>query len=169
VQRIKGHLKVSFPNPSTTKRSVIGHVWLAGVEFSAINDIGTCKDTCDLESISSDIIAAYQQIILGAHSQNIRVYGATITPFGGFSYATLDTERARQAVNRWIRIRGHFDAVIDFDAVLRDANNWPNLSPISDSGDHLHPTDIGYKAMADSIDPNLFDERRTPTLPSCRD
>jgi lysophospholipase L1-like esterase len=141
--------------------------WLIVLE--GVNDIGTCKDACDLESVSRDIIAAYQQIILRAHSQNIRVYGATITPFGGSAYATPETERARQAVNRWIRTRGHFDAVIDFDPVLRTPNNWSNLSPISDSGDHLHPNDAGYKAMADSIDPKLFDKRRITLRPSCRD
>lgn len=128
--------------------------WLVVLE--GVNDIGTCTNACDLDSTANDIIVAYQQIILRAHSQNIRVYGATITPFGGSFYATPETERARQTVNRWIRTSGGFDAVIDFDAVTRDSKNPSNLSSELDSGDHLHPADAGYKAMGDSIDLKRF-------------
>jgi lysophospholipase L1-like esterase len=131
--------------------------WLILLE--GVNDIGTCKDNCDLDSLANDIIVAYQQIILRAHSQNMRVYGATITPFGGSSYATPETERARQTVNRWIRTSGCFDAVIDFDAVIRDSNSSPNLSRGSDSGDHLHLNATGYKALGDSIDLKLFEQK----------
>jgi lysophospholipase L1-like esterase len=128
--------------------------WLIVLE--GVNDIGTCQNPCDLGSVANDIISAYQQIILQAHSKNIRVYGATITPFGGSPYANLQTEQARQTVNHWIRTSGRFDAVIDFDAALKDSNNPSNLSSGSDSGDHLHPGDAGYKVMADSINLKLF-------------
>jgi lysophospholipase L1-like esterase len=95
-------------------------------------------------------------IILRAHSHDIRIYGATIMPFGGSSYSTPQAERARQTVNRWIRTSGRFDAVIDFDAVTRDPKNPSQLSAQADSGDHLHPADAGYKIMADSINLQLF-------------
>jgi len=109
-----------------------------------------------MESMARDIIGAYQQIVVRAHSQNIRVYGATITPFGASFYATPEAERARQTVNSWIRSSGSFDAVIGFDAVTRNPSNPSNLSVASDSGDHLHPADAGYKAMGDAIDLKLF-------------
>ena len=128
--------------------------WL--VVFEGVNDIGTCEGGCDLDSTTKDMIRAYRQIILRAHSQSIRVYGATITPFGGSFYATPETERARQAVNHWIRTSGSFDAVIDFDAATRDPDHPSNLSGNVDSGDHLHPANAGYKMMADSVDLNLF-------------
>ena len=128
--------------------------WLVVLE--GVNDIGTCTSACDLDSTAKDMITAYQQIIVRAHSQNICVYGATITPFGGSFYATPEAERARQAVNHWIRTSGSFDAVIDFDAATRDPNHPANLSGKADSGDHLHPADAGYKLMADSVDLNLF-------------
>jgi lysophospholipase L1-like esterase len=132
----------------------------AGVRWvvvqEGVNDIGTCKDACDIESIAKDIIGAYEQIIERAHSHNVRVYGATITPFGGSFYSTPEAERARETVDGWIRTSGRFDAVIDFDAVTRNPNNPANLSTWADSGDHLHPADAGYKAMADSIDLRLF-------------
>jgi len=128
--------------------------WLVVLE--GVNDIGTCKDGCDMESLAKEIIGAYQQIIARAHSKNIRVYGATITAFGGSSYATPQAEQARQTVDNWIRTGGRFDAVIDFDAVTRDPNDPSRLSQQSDSGDHLHPADAGYKAMGDSIDLKLF-------------
>jgi lysophospholipase L1-like esterase len=131
-----------------------GARWLIVLE--AVNDIGACKENCDLDSIASDIIGAYRQIIVRVHSHKIKVYGATITPFGGSFYASPGAERARQAVNQWIRTSGQFDAVIDFDAATRDPNNPSNLSAASDSGDHLHPNDSGYKAMASSFDLKLF-------------
>jgi len=59
-------------------------------------------------------------------------------------------------VNAWIRTSGEFDAVIDFDQVVRDPAHPTKLLPAFDSGDHLHPNDAGYKAMADSIDLRLF-------------
>ncbi len=130
--------------------------WL--VVFEGVNDIGTCTGACDIDSTAKDIIAAYRQIILRAHSHNICVYGATITPFGGSFYATPEAERARQTVNRWIRTGGHFDAVIDFDAATRDPNNPSKLSAQVDNGDHLHPADAGYKIMAASVDVKLFEK-----------
>jgi lysophospholipase L1-like esterase len=128
--------------------------WLIVLE--GVNDIGTCKDTCDLDSIARDLIAAYVQIILRAHSHGIRAYGATIMPFGESFYATPEREIARQKVNQWIRTGGQFDAVIDFDAITRDSQNPSHLSAIADSGDHLHPADPGYKVMGDAIDLKLF-------------
>jgi len=128
--------------------------WL--VVFEGINDIGTCKSPCDLDSVAKDITSAYRQIIVRAHSQSIRVYGATLTPFGGSFYATPEAERARQAVNGWIRTSGWFDVVIDFDAVTRDPNHPSNLSAEADSGDHLHPADAGYRIMGNSIELKLF-------------
>jgi len=128
--------------------------WL--VVFEGVNDIGTCTNACDPDSTANDIIAAYNQIILRAHSQSIHVYGATITPFGNSFYATPDAERARQKVNAWIRASGGFDAIIDFNAVTRDPNNPSNLSRGMDSGDHLHPGPAGYKAMGDSVALKLF-------------
>lgn len=134
--------------------SQAGVRWL--VLFEGANDIGTCTHACDSDSNAREIIAAYRQIILRAHSHDIRVYGATITPFGGHPYSTPESERARETVNQWIRTSGAFDAVIDFDVLARDANNHSQLSPTLDSGDHLHLSDDGYKFMAQSINLRLF-------------
>ena len=106
--------------------------------------------------MATNLIAAYEQIIDQAHARNIRVYGATITPFGGSFYDQPGHEAAREAVNHWIRTSGKFDAVIDFDAAMRDPQNPSHLLPAADSGDHLHPNEAGYKIMADAIDLKLF-------------
>jgi lysophospholipase L1-like esterase len=133
--------------------------WL--VLFEGVNDIGTCKELCDMDATINDIIFGYEQIVLRAHSHGIRVYGATITPFGGSFYATAVAERARQTLNNWIRTSGSFDAVLDFDRLTRDPNRPENLLPSFDSGDHLHPGDEGYRAIARSIDLGLFQENGT--------
>jgi lysophospholipase L1-like esterase len=133
-----------------------GAHWL--VLFEGVNDIGTCKNGCDMAAVAQEMIGAYQQIIVRAHVHGIRVYGATITPFGESFYASPGAERARQTVNQWIRSSGRFDAVIDFDAALRDSSNPSNLSSEADSGDHLHPADAGYQRMADSIALKIFEK-----------
>jgi lysophospholipase L1-like esterase len=106
-----------------------------------------------------DLINAYRQLISRAHAHGVKVIGATITPFEGFvipGYYSESKEAFRQSVNQWIRTSGSFDAVIDFDAVLRDPDHPSRLLPRFASRDHLHPNDIGYQAMADAIDHALF-------------
>ncbi len=66
------------------------------------------------------------------------------------------SEADRQAVNDWIRAAGHFDAVIDFDAVVRDPQPPDRLLPAYDCGDHLHPSPAGYRAMGEAVQLSLF-------------
>jgi lysophospholipase L1-like esterase len=106
-----------------------------------------------------ELIFAYRQLISRAHAHGIKLIGATISPCEGFvipGYYSESKEAVRQAVNRWIRTSGSFDAVIDFDAVLRDPDHRSRLLPRFASPDHLHPNDLGYKAMADAIDLAIF-------------
>jgi lysophospholipase L1-like esterase len=104
------------------------------------------------------VIASYQQIVLRAHAHGLRVFGATITPYTDSDYYHSGplSEVDRQTVNQWIRAKGHFDAVIDFDAVVRDPEHPDRLLPAYDCGDHLHPSPAGYKAMGESIPLDLF-------------
>ncbi|HUA67935.1 MAG TPA: SGNH/GDSL hydrolase family protein [Candidatus Saccharimonadales bacterium] len=127
--------------------------WL--IVFEGVNDIGGSRGTNS--QVAQKLIAAYQKFIDQAHERNIRVYGATITPFGGSFYDSAAHEAARQIVNDWIRTSGKFDAVIDFDAVIRDPQRPLHLLPAADSGDHLHPNERGYKMMADAINLKLFE------------
>ena len=135
--------------------------WLIVLE--GINDIGTRVSNGDQNeqpATAQDMIAAYGQIILRAHAHRILVYGATLLPYSGAFYYSPDGEADRQAVNRWIRTSGKFDGVIDFDLAARDPRNPSRLAAAEDSGDHLHPADAGYKALADAIDLRLFRNAR---------
>ncbi len=127
--------------------------WLIILE--GINDIGGSRPE-DSAKVASDLIAAYKNMIDSAHAKGIRVYGATMTPFGGSFYDKPGHEFAWKTVNDWIRNSGRFDAVIDFDAAMRDTKNPLHLSPGLDSGDHLHPNEKGYQVMANAIELNLF-------------
>ncbi len=104
------------------------------------------------------ILASYQQIIARAHAHGLRVFGATITPYVGSDYYHPGplSEADRQAVNAWIRTPGHFDAVVDFDRVVRDPLHPDRILQPYDSGDHLHPSPAGYKAMGEAIPLSLF-------------
>jgi lysophospholipase L1-like esterase len=69
-------------------------------------------------------------------------------------------ESDRQAINVWVRAQGHFDAVIDFDQVVRDPQQPDRLLPAYDCGDHLHPNPAGYRALGDAIPLGLFAQQR---------
>lgn len=131
--------------------------------FEAINDLGALSrqptsTPADHALLVHRLLAAYNQIIDRAHAHNITVLGATITPDVGSDYyhPGPESEADRQALNRWIRTPGHFDAVLDFDQAIRDPAQPSRLLPAFDSGDHLHPSPAGYKKLADSIPLTLF-------------
>lgn len=129
------------------------------IVFEGVNDIGTADATPEAAAqVTADLIGAYEQIVTRAHAQGIRVYGATLTPLGGNEYDDPAgvRESARQAVNRWIRTSGRFDAVIDFDRAVRDPHEPRRLLPAYDTGDHLHLNPAGYKVLADSVPVGLF-------------
>lgn len=130
------------------------------IVWEGVNDIGTADATqAAQQQVASDIIAAYQQMIDRAHAQGIKVYGATITPFGGnglYDDPNGYREAARQTVNRWIRTSHAWDAVLDFDAAVRDPASPRQINPVYDVGDHLHMTPAGYGVIAASIRANLF-------------
>jgi lysophospholipase L1-like esterase len=135
-----------------------------------INDIGWPDSILEPNApapSAEDVIAGYQQLIARAHLHGMRIIGATLTPFEDTfkgsplsDYYSAAKEQKRQAVNKWIRESGAFDGVIDFDAVVRDPNRPSFIRADYDSGDHLHPNDAGYKAMAESIDLQLLRGRR---------
>jgi lysophospholipase L1-like esterase len=131
--------------------------------FEGVNDLGGLARTEEVTSaehaaLVQRVLAAYQQIIERAHAHGVRLFGATITPYVGSDYyhPTPLSEADRQAVNNWIRTPGHFDAVIDFDTVVRDPQQPDRLLPAYDCGDHLHPSPAGYRAMGESIPLSLF-------------
>jgi lysophospholipase L1-like esterase len=145
--------------------------WLIVLE--GINDIGNLGrgpqtpptegvhvPRADHEALVHNITAAYAQIIARAHAHGIRVIGATILPYVGCFYTKRNPEGEadRKAINDWIRAAGHFDAVIDFDKVTRDADHPEQMLPAYDSGDHLHPSPAGYAAMAEAIPLVLFSD-----------
>jgi lysophospholipase L1-like esterase len=105
---------------------------------------------------TDDVITGYRQLIARAHERGVRVYGTTIAPFEGAEISTPEGESARQTVNEWIRTGGAFDAVLDFDAVWRDPDRPSRIREDFHCGDHLHGSDAGYQALADSIDLSLF-------------
>jgi lysophospholipase L1-like esterase len=114
------------------------------------------------EVTAEQIIQGHRQIIDRAHALGLRIYGATLNPiegiagFPGFYSAALELKR--QAVNQWIRTSKAYDAFVDVDLVLRDPNHPTRILPAFDSGDHGHPNDAGYRAMADATDLSLFSD-----------
>ena len=112
-----------------------------------------------LAPTAEDLISGYQQLIARAHMHGIKIIGVTLTPFGGTDlpgYYSETKELVRTAVNKWIRASDAFDAVIDFDAALRDPAKPEQVRRDCVSKDNIHPNDKGHRVMADSIDLELF-------------
>ncbi|HKO20328.1 MAG TPA: SGNH/GDSL hydrolase family protein [Acidobacteriaceae bacterium] len=145
------------------------------IVLEGINDIGTLSREHEVPATEHDalirhIIAAYEQMIVRAHTHGIKVFGATILPFvgSGYYHPGSAAEADREAINAWIRAPGHFDAVIDLDKVTRDPEHPERLRTPFDSGDHLHPSPEGYAAMANAIPLSLFSSKGGETRHSAR-
>jgi lysophospholipase L1-like esterase len=102
------------------------------------------------------LIAGHQQLVTRAHAGGLKAIGATLTPFEGQSHYNATRENARKRFNDWMRSAGVYDAVVDFDLALRDPARATRLKAAYDSGDHLHPNDAGYQAMAQALPLTLF-------------
>ena len=131
------------------------------VVLEGINDLGLPGSFLPVsETVSAtEIIVGLSQLAERAHEKGLKIFAGTLTAFEGTvfpGYFTPEKEIKRQAVNYWIRTNKVFDGVIDFDLATRDPANPTRLLPAYDSGDHLHPNDAGYKAMADFVDLALF-------------
>ncbi|RHZ45539.1 SGNH/GDSL hydrolase family protein [Aspergillus thermomutatus] len=154
---------------SRLDRDVLAH---SGVRyamiFEGVNDIGVAgTDPAEQRLVGDRLLVAFAQIAARVHAAGIPVFGATITPFGTPAtsnytqpYSSGERERTRQRVNEFIRTSGVFDAVLDFDAVLRDPKAQGQLAEEYDSGDHLHPNVKGYQALADRFPLEVFDRFR---------
>jgi lysophospholipase L1-like esterase len=124
--------------------------------LEGVNDIGygqqrTADTLPHTDVTAAQIIAGDEQLIADAHALGLRIFGATILPFAGARYWTAAGELKREAVNRWILTSGAFDGVIDTAAAVADPADPERLNPAYDSGDHLHPNDAGYRAIANAI------------------
>jgi lysophospholipase L1-like esterase len=138
--------------------SIAGVQWVVLLE--GINDINFRGRVDGPDSLTSDeLIAGYRQIIERSHTHGIRVVGATLTPEEGVPTMSERGEKIRQTANEWIRTSGFFDAVVDFDAVIRDPSRPIRMRPEFDPGDHIHPNDGGNQAMADAFDLKTFETK----------
>ena len=138
------------------------------IVFEGINDIGVGYAPKDGPSArffppnagppptAEDLIAADRQMIARAHELGVKIYGATIAPYEGAAYASPEGDKVREAVNHWIRTSHAFDGVLDFDKALRDPAHPARIRDGFHAGDHLHGSDAGYHAVANSIDLTLF-------------
>ena len=128
--------------------------WLIILE--GINDIGSAKTQVEADKIAAELIAAYDEMINKAHAKGILVYGATMLPFAGSFYDTPYRQTARDAVNEWIRNSRRFDAVIDFDKIMRNPENVKTILTDMHDGDFLHPNQAGYRRMGENVNLGLF-------------
>jgi lysophospholipase L1-like esterase len=140
------------------------------IVLEGVNDLGTLTKDGEVsvaqhQALVQNLIAAYSQIVERAHARGIFVIGATILPYGNSTYYHPGplSENDRQTLNTWIRTPTHFDAVVDFDRVVADPAHLNQMLPAYDSGDHLHPSPAGYRAMAEAVPVALLSRSAVPT------
>ncbi|WP_435216219.1 SGNH/GDSL hydrolase family protein [Streptomyces sp. bgisy034] len=120
--------------------------------FQGVNDIKAHTGVT-----ADDLIEGYREIVDRAHAAGKCVVGATVGPFKGWHEWDQAGEAVRQEVNTFIRTSGEFDAVTDFDRILRSPYDQERMLPALDGGDHIHPNDKGMQAMADAVDLTALD------------
>jgi lysophospholipase L1-like esterase len=123
-----------------------------GNDISAAHVLGTPRDKVS----TAQIIDGMKILIERARRKGIKIWGATLTPKLGSRFYYPEGEKMRQEINSWIRTSNAFEGVVDFDRVIRDPDHPERILPAYDSGDHVHPNDAGYKAMAASISFAMF-------------
>lgn len=129
--------------------------------LESINDIGRfMTDRQPYGDLTQRLESGIAQLAAQAHQHGMKVIGATLTPYEGCGYYSEGGEAVRDALNQWIRTSPIFDGVADFDKAVHDPANPNHFAAQYDSGDHLHPKDAGYEAMANSIDLSLFTRKK---------
>ncbi|WP_433359934.1 SGNH/GDSL hydrolase family protein [Actinoplanes sp. CA-142083] len=130
------------------------------VVLLGVNDLGHPGTVAPPSEVVSadDLIAGHRQLIARAHEAGVVAYGGTILPFKDdtLGFYSIENERKRHRLNRWIRTSGEYDGVVDFDRAMGDPADPIRLNPAYDSGDHLHPNDVGMAAMAAAVNLRFF-------------
>ena len=137
------------------------------IVFEGVNDLGLGYGKLEgplasimpppaIKPTRDAMVAGYRQVIARAHAKGLKIYGATIAPYEGAAYYSSDGNAVRQQINDWMRTSKEFDGVLDFDAAFRDPAKPTQMKDAFQAGDHLHGSDAGYRAVADSIDLALF-------------
>ncbi|MHB1675811.1 MAG: SGNH/GDSL hydrolase family protein, partial [Acidobacteriaceae bacterium] len=127
------------------------------IVLESINDIGSyARHHLPYGDLEQRLEWGLSQVATQARLHNLVVFGATLTPDQGSSYYSPEAEAVREKLNQWIRTSHVFDGVIDFDLATRDPQHPQQYLPQYDAGDHIHPNDAGYQAMAQAIDLDLF-------------
>jgi lysophospholipase L1-like esterase len=126
------------------------------------NDLRNRSAKPEEEVTAAQMIAGLKQIALRGQTRGIKMLGCTLTPYWNETFLpgawNPRRETVRQAVNAWLREGSAFDSLIDFDQALHDPENPLRMVPRFDCGDHLHPSDLGYRTMGDAIDLALFEQ-----------
>ncbi len=133
--------------------TVIALIGINDINFAAMPAHGGLDCDEPHTAVSADsLIAGYRRVIAAAHRHHARVLLGTLTP----ADLPAARESLRSAVNQWIRGNREADGFVDFDAALRDPARPGSLRKNYDSGDHIHPSDAGYAAMADAVPLSLL-------------
>jgi len=146
----------STPGVERLERDVLSHHGVTHVVLI----MGT--NDARRDAPAAQIIAGTEDIVRRVKKAGVKIVGVTMIPRHnrpptenntGWSAAKT---RVRNEVNQWIRTKAPFDAVIDFDKVVKDPEKADLINPPFNCGDGIHPSPRGYYEMGRSVALNLF-------------
>lgn len=146
----------STPGLERLERDVLSHHRVTDVVvFMGTNDVRRGAS-------AAQVTAGLQSIVRRLRDARLRVIGVTmiprhnVLPAGTNTGWNPDKTRVRHEVNHWIRAKGSFDAVIDFDTIVRDPASPDLILPAFNCADGIHPSPRGYYEMGTSVPLDLF-------------
>lgn len=140
------------------------------VVLIGVNDLGTshrgqATTPASRAALLAEMQAGFTALAHRARARGVCLVMSTVMPYGGSGYyaPAAENEADRQALNAWLREPGRFDALLDFDALMRDPGRPSHLRREVDN-DGLHPSLAGYRAMAEAFPIQVLDRRCPPLL-----
>jgi lysophospholipase L1-like esterase len=142
-------------------RSGVTHaVVLIGVNDFGISHRGKPTTPESRAALLAELKAGFTDLATRARARGVCLIASTVMPYSGSGYYAprAENEADRQALNAWLREPGRFDALLDFDALMRDPARPAYLRADVDN-DGLHPSLAGYRVMADAFPAEVLDRR----------
>lgn len=147
---LKGSNRFLHEIPAAGADTIIIQQGINDIIHPVGTDINPFRPMSDLPT-AEELIDGLKWYTDQAHSLGLSVYIGTLLPIEGWRTYAPFREELKNKVNEWIRQADGFEGCIDFDLAVRDSTNPAAFKAGYDSGDHLHPSSAGYKAMADAV------------------
>jgi len=142
-------------NVSGAKAVIIQH-GINDIIHPVGTDVNPFRPWSDMPKLEDMIKGTEDIYVSHARKLGLKVYSGTLLPIYGWRTYNEEREDFRNKFNEWLRTSPVFDSCIDFDQAVCDPHNPAAFAQGFDSGDHLHPSEKAYEAMANAVPEELL-------------